>query len=35
MIIFKSILTTFEASFCFEAAGAEAETGLSLNSKHH
>ncbi len=32
---FKSILTTFEASFIFEAARAVAKIVSSLNSNHH
>ena len=31
MIIFESVLTTFEASNIFGAAGAVVEIGLSLN----
>jgi hypothetical protein len=33
MIIFESLLTTFEASFIFEAAGAVAKIGSRLKSK--
>ncbi len=35
MINFDLILTTFEASFIFEAAGAVVKIGLSLKSNHH
>jgi hypothetical protein len=35
MIIFESTLTTFEASFIFEAAGAVSKIGSSLKSNHH
>jgi len=31
----NSFLTTFEASICFEAAGAKVKIGLSLKSKHN
>ena len=34
MIIFESILTTFEASVIFEAAGAVAKIYLSLKPDH-
>ncbi len=35
MIIFESTLTTFEASFSFEAAGAVLKIGSSLKLHHH
>jgi hypothetical protein len=35
MIIFESILTTFEASFIFEAAGAVAKIDSSLILNHY
>ena len=35
MIIFESILTTFEPSVIFEAAGAALEIGSSLKPIHH
>jgi hypothetical protein len=35
MIIFDLTLTTFEASFIFEAAGAVSKIGSSLKSNHH
>ncbi len=34
MITFKSILTTFEASYIFEAAGVVSKIGLSLKLFH-
>ncbi len=35
MIIFEFILTTFEASLVFKAAGALAKIGSSLKLNHH
>ena len=35
MIIFKSILTTFEESVIFEAAGAVVKVSLSSKPYHH
>ena len=35
MIIFELILTTFEESVIFKAAGAEVEFGLSLKPNRH
>ena len=35
MIIFESLLTAFEASSIFEAAGVEARMGRSLRPNHH
>jgi len=34
MIIFESLLTTFEVSFIFEAAGTVVKVGLSLKPDH-
>ncbi len=35
MIIFGSILTTFDVSFIFKAAEAVSKIGSSLKSNHH
>ncbi len=35
MLVSRLFLTTFEANFVFEAAGAEVKIGSSLKSNHH
>ena len=35
MVIFESVLTTFEAASFFKAAGAVLKIGLSLKSNYH
>ena len=35
MIIYESLLTTFEAIVIFETAEAVVEIGLSFNANHH